>query len=100
MEPVLADSHAACIVTGYGIRKDMARPTRFQYPGAVYHVMARGDGGKVVFETVSNYWIASSLAMGHPGSVSRMISAGRSDRRMSERFHALVKAINNLADPQ
>ena len=50
--------------------------------------------------TVSNYWIASSLAMGHPGSVSRMISAGRSDRRMSERFHALDKAINNLADPQ
>ena len=28
----------------------MARPLRFQYPGAVYHVMARGDGGKVVFE--------------------------------------------------
>ena len=50
MEPVLVDSHAACIVTGYGIRKGMARPTRFQYPGAVYHVMARGDGGKVVFE--------------------------------------------------
>jgi hypothetical protein len=50
--------------------------------------------------TVSNYWIASSLAMGHPGSVSRMISAGRSDRRISERFHALDKAINNLADPQ
>jgi putative transposase len=29
----------------------MARPLRFQYPGAVYHVMARGDGGKTVFET-------------------------------------------------
>ncbi len=29
----------------------MARPTRFQYPGAIYHVMARGDGGKNVFET-------------------------------------------------
>ena len=29
----------------------MARPLRFQYPGAVYHVMARGDGGKVVFQT-------------------------------------------------
>jgi hypothetical protein len=23
---------------------------RFQYPGAIYHVMARGDGGKTVFE--------------------------------------------------
>lgn len=29
----------------------MARPRRFEYPGAVYHVMARGDGGKAVFET-------------------------------------------------
>ena len=29
----------------------MARPLRFQYPGAIYHVMARGDGGKNVFES-------------------------------------------------
>jgi len=29
----------------------MARQRRFQYAGAVYHVMARGDGGKAVFET-------------------------------------------------
>ncbi len=29
----------------------MARPIRFQYPGAIYHVMARGDGGRTVFET-------------------------------------------------
>ena len=27
----------------------MARPLRFEYAGAVYHVMARGDGGKAVF---------------------------------------------------
>lgn len=27
----------------------MARPLRFQYPGAVYHLMARGDGGKRIF---------------------------------------------------
>jgi len=24
----------------------MARQLRFEYPGAVYHIMARGDGGK------------------------------------------------------
>ena len=36
---------------GYGREAVMAMPLRFQYPGAVYHVMARGDGGKVVFET-------------------------------------------------
>jgi REP element-mobilizing transposase RayT len=29
----------------------MARPLRFQYPGAVYHLMARGDGGDTVLET-------------------------------------------------
>jgi hypothetical protein len=27
----------------------MARQVRFQYAGAVYHVMARGDGGKQIF---------------------------------------------------
>jgi len=29
----------------------MARQPRFQYPGAVYHVMARGNGGDTVFVT-------------------------------------------------
>ncbi len=28
----------------------MSRPLRFQYAGAVYHVIARGDGGKVLFK--------------------------------------------------
>lgn len=28
----------------------MARPLRYEAPEAVYHVMARGDGGKDVFE--------------------------------------------------
>ena len=28
----------------------MARVLRFQYPGAIYHLMARGDGSKTVFE--------------------------------------------------
>jgi hypothetical protein len=35
----------------------MARPRRFQYPGALYHVMARGDGGKTVFETDDDRWV-------------------------------------------
>jgi putative transposase len=29
----------------------MARPLRYEAPGAVYHVMARGDGGRMVFES-------------------------------------------------
>ena len=28
----------------------MPRALRHEYPGAVYHVMARGDGGKAIFE--------------------------------------------------
>ena len=32
----------------------MARPLRYQAPGAIYHVMARGEGGKVVFETAED----------------------------------------------
>ena len=27
----------------------MAIPLRFEYAGAVYHVMARGDGGNAIF---------------------------------------------------
>lgn len=29
----------------------MPRPLRLEYPGALYHVMARGDGGRRVFES-------------------------------------------------
>jgi putative transposase len=32
----------------------MARPLRYEAPGAVYHVMARGDGGRIVFESESD----------------------------------------------
>jgi len=33
----------------------MARPLRFEYPGAIYHVMARGDGGKFLFLEREDY---------------------------------------------
>ena len=39
-------------LTGSGLPasfRTMARQPRFEYPGAVYHVMARGDGGKAIF---------------------------------------------------
>lgn len=39
--------------------------------------------------SMSNDWIAERLAMGHPGSVSRTVSAGRADKTM-------VKSIKNL----
>lgn len=38
------------LMTAGPVTGSMARPLRFQYAGAFYHVMARGDGGKGVFE--------------------------------------------------
>ena len=32
----------------------MARPLRIEYSGAVYHVMARGDGGQFIFNDDSD----------------------------------------------
>ena len=87
----------------------MVRQPRFQYAGAVYHVMARGNGGDVVFvngvqlanllrthTTVSNAWIAERLAMGHPGSVSRSVSTGRSTKetlKSTEKIGKMLKCV-------
>lgn len=42
--------------------------------------------------TVSNGWIAQKLAMGHPGSVSRAVSDGRSDKKLIKS----MKEIENV----
>jgi REP element-mobilizing transposase RayT len=54
--------------------------------------LPKSDGRKIVLAcllrertSVSNDWIASRLSMGHPGSVSRMISAGRSDKTLAKK---------------
>ncbi|NIQ97081.1 MAG: hypothetical protein GWN87_25055, partial [Desulfuromonadales bacterium] len=38
----------------------MARPIRYEAPGAIYHVIARGDGGKMVFDREADRraWLA------------------------------------------
>jgi hypothetical protein len=48
--------------------------------------LRKGDPGKVRVAsffrgrtTVKNDWIAKRLAMGHPGSVSRLVAASRND---------------------
>ena len=58
----------------------MARLIRFQYPGAFYHVMARGDGRKALLATVLRKmttvgmeWISERLVMEHLNSVIRLI---------------------------
>jgi hypothetical protein len=40
--------------------------------------------------SVSNDWIASRLAMGLPGSASRMISAGRTDKNVARKRNELA----------
>jgi len=71
----------------------MARPLRFEYPGAIYHVMARGDGGKQIFlgredcesflhwlERVcrSHGWRAHAwVLMGNPAAMSQLVNRMR-----------------------
>jgi hypothetical protein len=44
-------SQKSCPLGGSGEVSRMARQPRFEYPGAIYHVMARGNGGDDVFVT-------------------------------------------------
>jgi hypothetical protein len=51
--------------------------------------LPKSDGRKVILAMllremtlVRNAWIADHLCMGHPGSVSRSISAARKDRKL------------------
>ncbi len=73
----------------------MARKPRIQYPGAIYHVMSRGDRREAIFgddadrhaakgewrkvelarelrtkTTMSLAWIAEPLSMGTPGHLA------------------------------
>jgi len=50
----------------------MARPVRYEAAGAVYHVMARGDGGRDVFVKgvspeiqVLRFWRLAARAVRH-----------------------------------
>ncbi len=108
----------------------MPRAMRYQNAGTVCHLMARGDGGKTVFETdedrlavealvrrklrkvdgckvlaarlvrkrsaAGNPWIAEHLAMGHPGSVSRSVSAGRATKetlKNTDKIGRMLKCV-------
>jgi hypothetical protein len=45
---------------------------------------------------VSNPWIAERLAMGHPGSVSRSVSVGRSTKetlKSTEKIGEMLKCV-------
>ncbi|MEI8039754.1 MAG: transposase, partial [Verrucomicrobiota bacterium] len=64
---------------------------------SVLAAMTKSDPRKIVLAalvrantSVSNAWIAERLAMGHPGSVSRMLATGRSDRKLANQQHELA----------
>jgi hypothetical protein len=48
--------------------------------------------------SVSNDWIAGKLAMGHPGSVSRLVVLWRSDRGLAAEAESLARMLI-LEDP-
>ncbi len=61
----------------------MPRPLRFEYPGALYHVMARGDGGRRVFESKEDAQAFLALL-------------GRACGRCGWRVHAWVLMSNHF----
>jgi REP element-mobilizing transposase RayT len=66
----------------------MARQARFEYAGACYHVMARGDGGKMIFEGKEDaesflYWL-SALHESHGSIVHAWVLMGN-------HFHLLLE---------
>jgi hypothetical protein len=67
----------------------MARPLRIEFPGAAYHLMARGNQGRAVLaddqdrwrflETLgqtcqNSVWVSERLQMGHPANLSHEVT--------------------------
>jgi len=72
----------------FGVDHPMARPHRFEYPGAVYHVMTRGDGGKEIFIGQEDhesflYWL-ERVCGGHGWRVHAWVLMGN-------HFHLLLE---------
>jgi putative transposase len=66
----------------------MARQPRFEYPDAVYHVMARGDGGKTIFEGKEDhqsflYWL-ERVCTSHDWRVHAWVLIVQNDRQTVE----------------
>ena len=64
--------------------------------------LRKSDRGKVLLArilraktTIPNDWIANHLGMGHPGSVSRLISESRGDRELNAECRRLSKVLFN-----
>ncbi len=69
----------------------MARPIRIQYPGAVYHVMARGNRGQEIFQDDS----------GHYNRVTQAISRAERQpgRKLKQIKRKLLRSVRRKAYP-
>ena len=67
----------------------MARPLRIEYSGAVYHVMARGDGGKFIFNDDSD----ALLFLKWLGEICE-------SHGWNEQFPALTEGISNTTESE
>ena len=96
----------------------MARSLRLEYPGAVYHVMARGNQGQPIFRddrdrrvflevlarwlreqtTVSLRWVAERLGMGHYTRVTQAVS--RLKHRPGRRLRQMKNRLEKPAAPE
>ena len=96
----------------------MARSLRLEYPGAVYHVMARGNQGQPIFRddrhrrvflevlagwlreqtTVSLRWVAERLGMGHYTRVTQAVS--RLKHRPGRRLRQMKSRLEKPAAPE
>ena len=96
----------------------MARSLRLEYPGAVYHVMARGNQGQPIFRddrdrrvflevlagwlreqsTVSLRWVAERLGMGHYTRVTQAVS--RLKHRPGRRLRQMKCRLEKPAAPE
>lgn len=91
----------------------MSRPLRIQYPGAVYHVMNRGNARQVIFKTPAHYQLflrclAESVQLWHlkihafslmPNHYHLLIEtpAGNLSRAMRHLNHVYTQRLNRLA---
>ena len=59
----------------------MARKTRIEFAGAVYHLLDRGDRREAIYrDRTDRERFLATLALGHPGSVSRCVRAGAANQ--------------------
>lgn len=73
----------------------MARPLRYEAAAAVYHVMARGDGGKNVFEEDKDRFAWTELLEKAHGRFGWRVHAWV---LMGNHFHLLLETVRRFRD--